>query len=71
MTTCEYHPVGPCKGRGAGAYPWLVAPDTRLYDAVQFEEIELYGEVVIAASAHDRPLTLPELDAVLFSRSAP
>jgi hypothetical protein len=48
-----------------------VAPDTRLYDAVQFEEIELYGEVVIAASAHDGPLTLPELDAVLFSRSAP
>ncbi len=45
--------------------PLGVTPDTSLYDAVQFEEIELYGEVVIAASAHDGPLTQPELDEVL------
>jgi hypothetical protein len=36
-----------------------------LTDAVQLEEIELYGELVIAASSHDGPLTLREVDAVL------
>ena len=36
-----------------------------LHDAVQLEEIELYGELVIAASSRDGPLTLAELDAVL------
>ena len=39
--------------------------DARLHDAVALEEIELYGDVVIAASAHERPLTQAELDAVL------
>jgi hypothetical protein len=39
--------------------------DARLHDAVALEEIELYGDVVIAASAHERPLTVAELDAVL------
>jgi hypothetical protein len=36
-----------------------------LHDAVQLEEIELYGELVIAASSHDGPLTVAELDTVL------
>ena len=36
-----------------------------LTDAVALEEIELYGELVIAASRHDGPLTLREVDAVL------
>lgn len=36
-----------------------------LTDAVALEEIELYGELVIAASSHDGPLTLHEVDAVL------
>ena len=39
--------------------------DARLHDAVALEEIELYGDVVIAASAHERPLTPMEIDAVL------
>lgn len=30
-----------------------------------FEEIDLYGELIIAAGALDRPLTRAELDAVL------
>ena len=36
-----------------------------LHDAVQLEEIELYGELVIAASSHDGPLSVAEVDAVL------
>jgi len=36
-----------------------------LHDAVQLEEIEMYGELVIAASSHDRPMTVAEVDAVL------
>ena len=39
--------------------------DARLHDAVALEEIELYVDVVIAASAHERPLTAAELDEVL------
>jgi hypothetical protein len=42
-----------------------VKPDVSLHDAVQLEEIELYGELVIAASSHDGPLTVAEVDAVL------
>jgi hypothetical protein len=40
-------------------------PDQVLHDAVALEEIELYGDVVIAASAHDGPLTAAELDVAL------
>jgi len=39
--------------------------DARLHDAAALEEIELYGDVVIAASTVDRPLTLAEIDAAL------
>ena len=42
-----------------------MTPDMSLHDAVQLEEIELYGELVIAASSHDRPMTVAEVDAVL------
>jgi len=42
--------------------------DARLHDAAALEEIELYGEVVIAASTVDRPLTLAEIDAALGLR---
>jgi hypothetical protein len=42
-----------------------VTPDTRLHDAQQLEEIELYGALVIAASAHDGPLTMAEVDEIL------
>jgi hypothetical protein len=39
--------------------------DARVTDAQALEEIALYGEVVIAASASERPLTTSELDRVL------
>ena len=43
-------------------------PDLRLHDAQQLEEIELYGALVIAASAHDGPLTVDEVDEALGLR---
>jgi hypothetical protein len=39
--------------------------DARVQDPLALDEIELYGEVVIAASASDHPLTTDELDTVL------
>jgi hypothetical protein len=39
--------------------------DTRLQDPLVLDEIELYGELVIAASASDRPLSQDEIDEVL------
>ncbi len=43
-------------------------PDQRLHDAQQAEEIELYGAVVIAATAHEGPMTADELDEALGLR---
>ena len=41
-------------------------------DCVALDEIELYGELIIAASASERPLTRSEIDAVLgISREVP
>jgi len=45
-----------------------VTPDVSLHDAVQLEEIELYGALVIAASAHEGPLTADEVDEALGLR---
>ena len=39
--------------------------DDRLHDAVALDEISLYGEVLSAVAAADRPLTDDEIDAVL------
>jgi hypothetical protein len=39
--------------------------DTRLQDPLVLDEIELYGELVIAASASDLPLSQAEIDHVL------
>jgi hypothetical protein len=39
--------------------------DTRLQDPLVLDEIELYGELVIAASASERPLSQAEIDRVL------
>ena len=44
--------------------------DTRIHDAEQLEEIELYGALVIAASAHEGPLTAEEVDEILGLRPA-
>ena len=42
--------------------------DIRLQDPQALDEIDLYGEVVIAASACEGPLTLEQLDRVLGLR---
>jgi hypothetical protein len=46
---------------------WLVVPsgDARLQDPQVLDEIELYGELVIAASASEEPLSRDEIDRVL------
>jgi hypothetical protein len=44
--------------------------DTRLQDPLVLDEIELYGDLVIAASASDGPLTQDEIDRVLGLREA-
>jgi hypothetical protein len=45
----------------------LVVPsgDARLQDPQVLDEIELYGELVIAASASEEPLSPDEIDRVL------
>jgi hypothetical protein len=40
-------------------------PDTRVQDPLALAEIELYGELVIAATSSERPLTREEIDRVL------
>ena len=44
--------------------------DGRLQDPQALDEIELYGELVIAASASERPLSPVEIDRVLGLRRA-
>jgi hypothetical protein len=39
--------------------------DLRVHDRVALDEIELYGEVLTAVAASDRPLTAAELDEAL------
>jgi hypothetical protein len=39
--------------------------DTRLQDPLVLDEIELYGELVIAASSSEQPLSTDEIDRVL------
>ena len=39
--------------------------DARLEDPMVLDEIELYGELVIAASASEKPLSRAEIDLVL------
>ena len=39
--------------------------DARLQDPQVLDEIELYGELVIAASASEEPLSRVEIDRVL------
>lgn len=42
--------------------------DSRLEDPTVLDEIELYGELVIAASASDEPLSQDQIDRVLGVR---
>ena len=39
--------------------------DDRIHDVVALDEINLYGDVLSAVAAADRPLTNDEIDAVL------
>ncbi len=42
--------------------------DTRLEDPLALDEIELYGELVIAASSSQGPLTQDQIDRALGLR---
>lgn len=42
--------------------------DARLEDPTALDEIELYGEMVIAASASEQPLSREQIDRVLGLR---
>ena len=48
-----------------GGPPVLRPTDTRLQDPLVLDEIELYGELVIAASSSDHQLSRDEIDHVL------
>ncbi len=48
----------------------MVTPDARVHDAAALAEIELYGELVIAASASDGPLPPEAIDEILGVGSA-
>ncbi len=43
----------------------MLQPDTRVHDLTALREIELYGELVIAASASEAPLSREQIDEVL------
>lgn len=43
-------------------------PDARVQDPSILEEIELFGELVIAATARNCPLSVPEIDEILGLR---
>ena len=43
----------------------MVQPDLRVTDPQALDEIELYGEIVIAASSSERRLSPAEIDQVL------
>ena len=50
------------------AEPVAHEADSRLEDPLVLDEIELYGELVIAASSSDEPLSQAEIDHVLGLR---
>jgi hypothetical protein len=46
-------------------------PDARVQDGDALHEIELYGELIIAASASEGPLDQAVIDAILGVQPAP
>jgi hypothetical protein len=46
-------------------------PDARVHDAVVLDEIELYGNLMIAASETDGPLSQERIDEILGLHPAP
>ena len=49
----------------------MVTPDTRVHDPLALAEIELYGELVIAASAASGRLPKEQIDAILGVAGTP
>jgi hypothetical protein len=45
-------------------------PDHRVHDAVALDEIELYGNLMIAASESDGPLSQDQIDEILGVKPA-
>lgn len=43
----------------------MTQPDSRVQDHIVLDEIEMYSEIVIAASSSDRPLSEEQIDEVL------
>ena len=55
-------------GGDGGGRPVAHKADSRLEDPLVLDEIELYGELVIAASSSDEPLSQEQIDQVLGLR---
>lgn len=49
----------------------MTEPDLRVTDPMALAEIELYGELVIAASASAGPLSKGEIDRILGIKPRP
>ncbi len=49
----------------------MIRPDVRVHDPLALAEIELYGELVIAATGSDGPLTREQIDEILGVGPAP
>ena len=61
--------LAPTGGDGGGR-PVAHKADSRLEDPLVLDEIELYGELVIAASSSDEPLSQEQIDLALGLRPA-
>lgn len=61
-------PGGPGPRVRASTQAFGRVPDARVEDPQALEEIELYGELVIAASSYDGPLPPDVIDAILGLR---
>jgi hypothetical protein len=61
-------PTGGWRAKGGGVV--IENPDHRVHDAVALDEIELYGNLMIAASESDGPLSQDQIDDILGVKSA-
>jgi hypothetical protein len=69
LPSCGGRTWAPTGGDGGGR-PVAHKADSRLEDPLVLDEIELYGELVIAASSSDEPLSQDQIDQVLGLRGA-
>jgi hypothetical protein len=61
-------PTGRRRATGGGVV--IENPDHRVHDAVALDEIELYGNLMIAASESDGPLSQDQIDEILGVKPA-